>query len=88
MVTLAFLWEKLSQGQFYEDLTRIFWGVVLVQVQQFGTGNRYDLEIYSSMAKGLKVKVRKSWGLSPMFVEATREKLVGEGGAFWPPHPE
>ena len=36
LVALAFLWEKLSQPQFYKDLTRknyFFWGVVSVQVQ-------------------------------------------------------
>ena len=35
------------------------------------------------MAKGLKLKVRKFYGLSPTFVEVTEEKLVG--GAFSPP---
>ena len=29
------------------------------------------------MAKGLKLKVTKFWGLSPTFVKVTREKLVG-----------
>ena len=32
------------------------------------------------MAKGLKQKVRKSWGLVPKFVEVTGERLVGGGG--------
>ena len=32
LVTLAFLWEKLSKPQFYLDLTTN-WGVVLLQVQ-------------------------------------------------------
>ena len=35
------------------------------------------LKIYTSMAKGLKLKVRKFLGLLPMFVEVTGEKLVG-----------
>ena len=38
------------------------------------------LKFYTSMAKGLQVKVRKFWGLIPTFVEVTEEKLVG--GAF------
>ena len=33
------------------------------------------------MAKGLKLKVRKFWGLIPTFVEVTKEKLVGR--PFW-----
>ena len=38
---------------------------------------------YTSVAKGLKLKVRKFLGLIPTFPEVTEEKLVG--GAFFPP---
>ena len=41
------------------------------------------LKCYYSVAKGLKLQVRKFWGLIPAFVEATCEKLV-EGGLFSP----
>ena len=41
------------------------------------------LKFYTSLEKGLKVKVRMFWGLSPTFVEVTGEKLVG--GIFAPP---
>ena len=58
---------------------------MLVQVQYFGTGNRYDFEILNQLAKGSKLKVRKFWGLTPMLVEATDEKLVG--WLFCPPPP-
>ena len=37
------------------------------------------LEFYTSMAKGLKLKVRKFFGLIPMFLEVTGEKLFGMG---------
>ena len=40
------------------------------------------LKFYTSVAKRLKLKVRKSWGLILTFVEVTGEKLVG--GPFWP----
>ena len=48
------------------------------------------LKFYTSVAKGLKLKVRKFWGLSPTFLVVTGEKLVrgweGDGGeAFCPP---
>ena len=45
-----------------------------------------NLKFYTSVAKGLKLKVRKFWGLIPMFAEVTGEKLVrgGGGGAFCP----
>ena len=40
------------------------------------------MKFYTSVAKGLKQKVKKFWGLIPTFVEVTREKLVeGRGGA-------
>ena len=32
---------------------------------------------YTSVAKGLKLKARKFWGLIPMFAEVTMEKLLG-----------
>ena len=35
-----------------------------------------NLIFYTSVAKGLKLKVRKLWSLTPTFVEVTGEKLV------------
>ena len=40
------------------------------------------LKFYTSVEKGLKLKVRKFWGLIVTFVEVTAEKLVG--GLFAP----
>ena len=36
-----------------------------------------NLKFYTSVAKGLKLKVRKFWGLISTFVEVIGEKLVG-----------
>ena len=44
-----------------------------------------NLKFYASVTKGLKLKVRKFWGLIPSFVEVTGEKLVK--GTFLPPLP-
>ena len=51
-----------------------------------------NLTFYSSVAKGLKLKVRKFWRLIPTFVEVAGEKLLrgwGSGGGvvgtFWTP---
>ena len=44
-----------------------------------------NAKFYTSMEKGLKLKVRKFWRLTPTFVEVTREKL-GRGGIFAPPY--
>ena len=41
------------------------------------------LKFYTSVAKGLKLKVRKFLGVIPKFVEVTGEKLVGR--AFMSP---
>ena len=42
-----------------------------------------NLTFYTSLSKGLKLKVRKFLGLISTFVEVTGEKLVG--GFFGPP---
>ena len=41
------------------------------------------LKFHTNVVKGLKIKVRKVWGLIPTFVEVTGEKLVG--GPFYLP---
>ena len=42
-----------------------------------------NLKLYTSVAKGLKLKVKKFLGLVRTFIEVTREKRVG--GLFAPP---
>ena len=46
------------------------------------------LKSYTSVKKGLKLKVRKLSGLIPTFVEVTGGKLVREEGGFWALHSE
>ena len=43
------------------------------------------LKFYTNVAKVLKLKVRKFCWLNPTFVEATRQKLVGDLFASPPP---
>ena len=43
-----------------------------------------NMKFYTSMAKGLKLSVRKFWGLNSTFVEVTGKKLVW-WEAFWQP---
>ena len=43
------------------------------------------LQLYTTVGEGLKLKVRKFWGLILTFVEVTGGKLVG--GGFWVPLP-
>ena len=46
------------------------------------------LKFRTSVAKGLKLKVRNVWWLIPTFVEVTEEKLVGDLFVSPPSHPE
>ena len=67
--------------------TAIFEGWSWFKFNNLGLWLGTNLKYYTSVAKGLDLKVRKFLGLNPTFVEVTGEKLVG-GGAFCPPHPE
>ena len=44
-----------------------------------------NLKFYTSLSKGLKLKVKKFWRLIPTFVEVNGEKLIG--GFFCKPPP-
>ena len=56
----------------------------LVQVQYFKTGTRYSLKISNQRGERFKTKSRQLWGVIPMFVEVTGEKL---GGGLFAPCP-
>ena len=47
-----------------------------------------NLTLYTSVAKVLKLKVRKFLELNPTFVEVTGEELVGRDQGFFGPYPE
>ena len=51
-----------------------------------GLARGTNLKLYTSLSKGLKLKVKKFWGLIFTFVEVTGEKLVGV--VFLVPHLE
>ena len=77
LITLAILPEKLSQLQFYKDLTRkiaFFEGWSWFKFNNLGVVLITDLKLDTSVAKGLKLKVRKFWWLILTFVEVTRAK--------------
>ena len=56
-------------------------------VNYLGLALGIALKSYTSVAKRLKLKVRKCWGLIRTFVEITGEGLVGLGGGLLPPPP-
>ena len=55
LVTLGFLWEKLSRPQFYKDLTRLSW----LKINNLGLVLAMTLKYYIGMEKELKLKVTK-----------------------------
>ena len=64
LVTLAFLWEKLSQSQFRKDLTRktaFFerWSWFKFNNLKLALGK--NVKFYSNVAKGLKLKIKFFW---------------------------
>ena len=83
LVSVAFLWQKLSQPQFYKDLTKktaFFQGWSWFKFNNLGLALGTNLKFYTSVTKGLKLKVRKFLELIPTFIEVTGEKLLGGGG--------
>ena len=65
--------------------TAFFKGWSWFKFNNLGLALGTNLKFYTSLLKGLNLKVRKVWGLIPTFVEVTGEKL--EGGLFAPPPP-
>ena len=49
------------------------------KINNLGLALGMALEFYTSLAKGLKLKVRKFCGLIPTFIKITGEELVEEG---------
>ena len=67
--------------------TTFFEGWPWFKFNNLGLALGTNLKFYTSLSKGLKLKLRKFWGVIPTFVEVAGETLVG--GAFLPPpsHP-
>ena len=64
----------------FKDLTRknnLSEGWSWFKFNNVGLTLDMDLKVYTNMVKELKLKVRKFWGLIPMFVDVVREILVG-----------
>ena len=66
--------------------TAFFEGWSWIKFNNLGPALDKNLKFYTSLAKGLKLKVKKFWGLVSTFVEVAGEKLVG--GELFAPHPE
>ena len=66
--------------------TAFFEGWSWFKFNNLGLALGTNLKLYTSLSKGLKLKVKKFWGLIFTFVEVTGEKLVGV--VFLIPHLE
>ena len=56
--------------------TTFFEGLSLFKFNNLRLALGTNLKFYASVAKGLKLKVRKFWGLIPTFAKVTEERLV------------
>ena len=74
----------------FDQKNRFFKGWSWFKFNNFRLALGTNLKFYTSVAKELKVKVRKFLGLVPTFVEVARKKLVGESSCLppLPPHPQ
>ena len=68
----------------FDRKKKLFEGCAWFRLDNFGLPLGMTLTFYTSVTKGLKLKARKFWGLIPMSVEVTGEKL--SGGFFAPLH--
>ena len=77
---------EVMTNSIYKDFTgktNFFEGCSWFKFNNLGLALAMALKFYTSVAKGLKLKVRKFWGLISTFVEVCRWK-TGRG-AFYPP---
>ena len=75
----------ISILQGFDQKNCFFWRWFWFKFNNLGLALGMNLEFYTSVAKGLKLKVRKFYGLVLTFVEVTGEKLVGGPFCHLPP---
>ena len=63
--------------QEFDQKNCFFEGWPWLKFNNLGLALGTNLKFYTSVPKGLKLNVRKSWKLIPTFVEVTGGKLVG-----------
>ena len=69
----------------FDQKNHLFEGWYWFKFNNLGLALSMTLKFYTSVSKGLKLKVRKFWKLSATFIDVTGKKLVGE--VFLPPPP-
>ena len=72
--------------QGFDQKNHYFEGWSWFKLNNLGWALDVTLKLYISVAKGLKIKGRRFWGLCPTFIEVTWEVETGRR-LFWPPHP-
>ena len=77
-------YHNLNFIRIWPEKTLFFEGSSWLKVNHLGVALGMAWKSYTSVAKGLKLKVRKCWGLIPTFEEVTRGKLLGGGSLFAP----
>ena len=86
LLTLAFLWKKLSWNQFYKDLTRkttFSEGWSWFKFTNLGLEPGMALKLYTSVAKGLKLKISKFYVYRSYRGKTGREVFFPSLLSFW-----
>ena len=73
-------YHNLNFTRIWPEKTLLFEGWSWFKLNNLRLTVGTNLEFYTSMAKGLKLNIRKFCGLNPTFVQVTGEKLVEVGG--------
>ena len=90
LLTLAFVWETLSQLQSYKDLTKkatFFEGWSWFCFNSLRLALVMNLKFYTNDTKRLKLKVRMFLGLTPTFVEVWKLQEKNWLGDYLPNSP-
>ena len=66
----------------FDQKNQFFEGLSWFKFSNMGLALSMTLKFYTSMEKGLKLKIRNCWWLIPTLAEIKGEKLVGR--PFWP----
>ena len=66
-----------SKLQGFDQKNHFFEGWPWFKFNNLGLALDMTLKFHSSVSKGLKLRVRRFWKLSPTFVKVTGKKLVG-----------
>ena len=67
----------------FDQKNRLFWGIVLVQVQQFEIGTRYDPELLQLCGKMIKTKKQEYLSVLWKSLKRKNKWFIASLSAVW-----